>query len=112
MGQRGAAPAVLTRDQGGDRETAYSVACHVARRLRDPALVEAATAHARRTTEHPRSVHWRAGSLWQGDTGLALLWSAMDRCQPGEGWDRVGLEHLQRAGRDLEARADPGIGLA
>jgi lantibiotic modifying enzyme len=47
----------------------------------------------------------------QGNAGLALLWAQMDACFPGEGWDLVGREHLERAARNLEQSSDAPLGI-
>lgn len=98
----------------GDDEAAegLAVAREVARRLRDSAHVEAAVEAARQQTGYPRSVHWRPDALWQGYAGLAVLWGAADACMPDEGWDKVGLDHLNIAVRAIEQRRHLTYGLS
>jgi len=88
------------------------VARDVAARLREPAQVEQSLVSARQDTGYPRSVRWRPEGLWQGYAGLALLWSAVDACFPGEGWDTVGREHLRLAVHAAEERRRPTSGLS
>ncbi|MEV5974863.1 lanthionine synthetase C family protein [Streptomyces sp. NPDC051921] len=80
----------------GDPRTAASVravSVDVLSRLRDPDVVEAA---ARTAPLHGRP-RWTAHSTAQGASGIALAFGHLDRCLPGEGWDRVAHQHLSRA---------------
>ena len=86
------------------------VAHDVARRLKDPEIVERAAADAKTQTAYPRSTHWTPYSVSQGYAGIALLWGYMDACFPDEGWDVTGRETLQRATRDAELRTAVPIG--
>jgi lantibiotic modifying enzyme len=83
----------------------------VADRLSLIERVEQAAAEALRETTLPRGTHWIPYSMAQGYTGLALLWSYLDACRPGEHWDRVGREHLQLAARDAAGYSQLPIGL-
>ncbi|GIH02230.1 hypothetical protein Rhe02_02970 [Rhizocola hellebori] len=65
--------------------------------LRDPQRVTAAIASHRSQTQFPRTAHWRAASIAQGDAGIALACGALDAAYPDEGWDRVGHLWLSRA---------------
>lgn len=81
------------------------VAYQVGASMREPYEVArwAATGRdARLSDEHP----WRDPSLAGGHAGIALLAAYLDRCSPGDGWDRVGHRHLQAA---LPAAAEIGF---
>jgi len=90
---------------------AVRVAVDVASRLRSPEQVEEAAAAARTQTTFPRSTHWIPFTIAQGYAGLAVLWSYLDSCFPGEGWDSLGRSHLEQAVRGAETAAsrDPGL---
>jgi lantibiotic modifying enzyme len=47
----------------------------------------------------------------QGYTGLALFWSYLDECLPGEEWDLLGREHLQIAAQDAADYSQLPVGL-
>jgi lantibiotic modifying enzyme len=83
----------------------------VADRLSLIERVEQAAAEALRETTLPRGTHWIPYSMAQGYTGLALLWSYLDACRPGEHWDRLGREHLQLAAHDAAVYSQLPIGL-
>jgi hypothetical protein len=87
------------------------VASEVGSRVADPARVAAAVAAAARETAHPASVHWRDHAVGQGHAGLALLFGALDRHDPGRGWDRTAHQHLTLAARAIEGVARPPAGL-
>jgi hypothetical protein len=97
---------------GDEAAAALALAADVARRVCDVAQLDEALASSLRSTDFPRSVRWQPDGLWQGNAGLALLCSAMDASLPGDGWDRVGHEHLTRAARAAESASDPGLGLS
>ena len=106
-------------DQGGpagllDAATAAAaaaVAAEVAARVADPDRVALAVAAAAGQTAHPASAHWRDHAVGQGHAGLALLFGALDRHQPGRGWDRTAHRHLELAARAAEALPHPPAGL-
>jgi lantibiotic modifying enzyme len=91
---------------------ALRIARQVARRLREPAQVEAAVVEAKQQSNLPTGgPRWVPFGFAQGYAGLALLWAQMDRCFPGEGWDEVGHEHLEIAahGAATQAYLMPGV---
>jgi lantibiotic biosynthesis protein len=74
------------------------------------AVAEAArVAHAQ--TGFPQTNHWVHYSVAQGYAGLALLWSYLDTCFPGESWDIKGREHLELACRGAESYSYVPLGL-
>jgi len=92
---------------------ALAIARDVAGRVSDSAQLNLAIQSTMQHTDFPGSVRWRANGLWQGNAGLALLCAAMDDSLPGDGWDRVGHEHLTCSAHAAEqAAADPGFGLS
>ena len=88
---------------------ALTIALETARRLSSHA-VEAAVAAAQHT-ENARFT-WRAAGLWGGYAGLAVLAASLDAVEPGCGWDSIGLDHLRRAVRGMEAEQSPAVGMA
>ena len=90
---------------------ALAVAAEVAARVADPARVAGLVAVAAAQTAHPTSVHWRNHAVGQGHAGLALLFGALDRHAPDQGWDRTAHQHLTRAARAAEALPRPPAGL-
>lgn len=91
--------------------TAIHIARDVARRLRDPQIVEHAAILARQQTAFPRSIHWLPYSVAQGYAGLALLSAYMDSCFPEEEWDLIGRDQLELAARHVETIPSPSAGL-
>jgi lantibiotic biosynthesis protein len=85
-----AGPAVL-------RPRAQDVAVDVASRLADPGTLTAAIEAARSQTTLTRGVQWRDHTVAAGYAGTALLFAAVDACQPAQGWDRAGHRHLAAA---------------
>jgi hypothetical protein len=90
---------------------ALAVAAEVAARVADPGRAAGLVAAALRQTARPGSVHWRGHAVGQGHAGLALLFGALDRRLPGEGWDRTAHRHLALAVRAAESLAHPPAGL-
>lgn len=89
---------------------ALTLAVDTARRL-SPHAVDAAVAASQRTGD-PRFTDWRAGGLWGGYAGLAVLAASLDTVEPECGWDRVGFDHLRCAVRGMEAEQSPSVGLS
>jgi len=89
---------------------ALTIAADTARRLTSNA-VEAAVAAARQTDD-PSFANWRAAGLWGGYAGLAVLAASFDAVEPGCGWDSIGLDHLRRAARGMEAEQSPAVGMS
>jgi lantibiotic biosynthesis protein len=88
-----------------------AVASEVGARVADPARVAEAVGAASRQTAHAASVHWRDHAVGRGHAGLALLFGALDRHDPGLGWDRTAHQHLALAARAIEAVPQPPAGL-
>jgi Lanthionine synthetase C-like protein len=65
--------------------------------MADLRRVETALAIAPYQTAHPRSINWYPYSLAQGYAGLVVMFGYLDASFPGEGWDIVAHEHLERA---------------
>ncbi len=99
----------------GVNSRAASAALEVVRscteRLRSTGIIEQAIAAKQQQTAFPDGIHWTDYSVAQGYAGLALLWSQMDACFPGAGWDLAGREYLTIAGRDLERSGGAPIGI-
>jgi hypothetical protein len=76
----------------------------IATRAADHGLLGAAATAAAGQTQYPRSAHWDPPSVAQGNAGQAMMCAYLDQCFPGEGWDRVGHDHLTRAVRAAEER--------
>ena len=89
---------------------ALAIAVDTARRLKSDA-VEAAVAAAQHIDD-PSFTNWRAAGLWGGYAGLAMLAASLDAVEPGCGWDSIGLDHLRRAVRGMEAEQSPAVGMA
>lgn len=89
---------------------ALAIAVDTARRLTSDA-VEAAVAAAQHIDD-PSFTNWRAAGLWGGYAGLAMLAASLDAVEPGCGWDSIGLDHLRRAVRGMEAEQAPAVGMA
>ncbi|MDY7079470.1 MAG: lanthionine synthetase C family protein [Chloroflexota bacterium] len=86
------------------RQPALEVALDVAERLRDP---ERAVEIARQGSEqsgfeYRRQKQRKPFSVVDGHAALALLFGQLDRCFPGQGWDRLAHTYLVPAARSLE----------
>ncbi len=90
---------------------AVAVAREVATRLREPERVQAANLAAARQTAYPQSVYWKPHGVAQGDAGLAIMYSYLDACFPGEAWDLTAHGYLTPAARGAEREAYPTPGL-
>ena len=97
--------------QGRLRDAAVEAALHVAARLRVPGEAERAAALAAAQSDFPAFVHWSPPGVAQGNAGLAILWSYLDECFPGQGWDAEGRTHLEIAARSAEQSGWQGVGL-
>jgi len=73
------------------------VAEQIALRAANPQTVSDAVAAVDRDSQQAGPLVWRPASLAQGHAGLAVLCSALDAVQPGDGWDRAGHHHLAAA---------------
>ena len=98
--------------QGSLCQSALEVAHDVAERLRDP---ERAVEIARLGSEQSgldikRQIQWTPFSVVYGHAALALLFGQLDRCFPGQEWDRVAHTYLVPAARSLEATPGPDLG--
>jgi class I lanthipeptide synthase len=97
---------------GGDQASAaVVVAREVATRLRERERVTAATVAAARQTAYPQSIYWEPHGIAQGDAGLALMYSYLDACFPGDAWDATAHGYLTLAARGAEQSGylAPGI---
>lgn len=99
---------VLTGDLAVE---AVRVARDVSARLSSPEQVAEAAAAAQVQTKFPNTIRWVPYTVSQGYAGLALLWSYLDSCFTGEGWDTTGREHLGLAVRGAEAASGIPVGL-
>ncbi len=84
---------------------AVDIALHVATRLRERELVEAAVMAAMQQTAYPKSTHWQPSGVAQGYAGLAIMCGYLDACFPDEDWDGIGHGYLELAARDMEQRS-------
>lgn len=87
----------------GLRRSALATVAAVAERLRDP---EQVAEMARQATIESGVVidgEWTPIPVLPDYSGLAVLFSQLDLCFPGEGWDRVAHTYLVRATRPLES---------
>jgi len=77
------------------RAHAREVALFVADRMRDPAYVKEMAEVTNQQSPYPSD--WSPTSLGSGDVGLALMYSYLDACFPGQGWDTVTQQYLSIA---------------
>lgn len=77
------------------RARAHEAAFFVAQRLCDPAYVNKIAAIANEGALFP--TYRSPSSLASGDTGLALMYSYLDACMPGQGFDGVTQQYLRIA---------------
>lgn len=82
----------------------------VCRRLSVTERVILAAGESRRQSKFPRAAGWCPYSLAQGYAGLALLWSYVGSCFPGESWNELGREHLTLAVRGLPSHPSLPVG--
>jgi len=80
-----------------DRLPAGAVAERVAARVADPATLARAVAAESRQSRYAEVLPWRPAGLAKGHAGVAVLCAALDRRDPGNGWDRAGHHHLETA---------------
>src|SRR5581483_8329928 len=73
---------------------AKAVALIVAERLQDPEVVEAKARLARQQSLSP-SADWSPGAVGSGFAGLALMYTYLDECFPGQGWDSQAQLYLR-----------------
>ena len=80
--------------EGLQRDQALTIALQVATRLQDPEQVVFA---AQRAEQHlDVSMHWlQPATLAGGFTGIALLYSYLNRCFPGQGWEKLARRYLK-----------------
>jgi lantibiotic biosynthesis protein len=74
---------------------AREAVCFVAGRMRDPVYVNAIAEIANRESLFP--TQRSPSGLASGDTGLALMYSYLDACMPGQGFDGVTQQYLRIA---------------
>jgi lantibiotic biosynthesis protein len=80
------------------------IAFEIARRLAEPQMIEQTVMSARAGTKEPWSIHWHPHEIAQGDAGVALMYGYFDACFPGQGWDQVAHQWIERAARGAEAQ--------
>jgi lantibiotic modifying enzyme len=93
------------------RESAVRAALHVANQLKDPDKVQHAAALAKAQSLIPWALHWSPPSIANGNAGIAVLMSELDRLFPNSGWDLVGRTHLEIAVRGAEKMPSVGVSL-
>lgn len=91
---------------GQEREEALSVAYDVAERASDRGCIAEALCMSGHQTHHPETVRWLPCSVAEGDAGVAVLCSYLDKCRPGSGWDRIGHGFLA-AGAQMAEQTTP-----
>jgi len=77
------------------RTRAQEAALFVAERMRDPEYVKEMAEVARQQSIYPSD--WSPADLASGDAGLALMYSYLDACFPGQGWDALTQQYLRIA---------------
>lgn len=82
---------------GERRAAALEVAYEVARRASDRDRIADSLTAAREQTLFPRTLRWRPYSVADGEAGVALMCSYLDRCSPADRWDRVAHDFLSTA---------------
>jgi hypothetical protein len=103
---RPGAPPVSTRERIA---RARRVALAVAGRLRGDAVVTDAIERTARRTSYPDVYTWRPESLAYGTAGLAAVCAAVDRADPGQGWDAHAHRLLSVAVDALPAARSLGL---
>jgi lantibiotic modifying enzyme len=94
-----------------DLGAVQAMALEVARRLRDPGVLERAQRSAVQQSSCPEFVEWQPHSLARGHAGLAVLFEHIETCFPGQGFEHAARQHLEVAARALEVTPDLGISL-
>src|ERR1700722_12171144 len=74
-------------------------------------VVRMAVERAKIQTSYSKSVHWRPSEIAQGDAGLALLFTYLDLCYPGEGYRQAAHDRLKLAAAYAEREAAQENGL-
>ncbi len=92
-------------------DAAAGIARQVGSRLITVERIEASVAAAKAETRFPQGAHWFPHSVAQGFAGLAILYAYLDECFPGEGWDLLGRENLERAVKDAATYAELPLGI-
>jgi len=82
---------------GERRAAALEVAYEVARRASDRNRIADSLTAAREQTQFPKTLRWRPHSVADGDAGVALMCSYLDRCAPADRWDKVAHDFLSNA---------------
>ena len=94
--------------QEEDRIRAEEVAIAIAKRLKDPDIIERAVANSFVQT---RYFSWHDYSFASGFAGCSLLWAHLDRCYPDDGWGKLAHDCLSTAVRDIESVPYPSPSL-
>src|SRR5437763_436055 len=76
-----------------------------------PRILSVITEVSRRVT-NLEGTQANDASLMEGDAGIALLCSQLDRCFPEQGWDVTGHLHIARSLKQLESSNHLEIGMA
>lgn len=82
------------------RTRAKEAACFVAKRVRDPEYVKEMVEIAKKQSIYPSI--WSPTDLASGDVGLALMYSYIDACFPGQGWDAFTQQYLRSAAAETQ----------
>jgi len=81
--------------QGQLRARALEAGFFVAERMRDPEYVKKMAEVTRQQSIYASD--WVPADLTSGDAGLALMYSYIDACFPGRGWDALTQQYLRIA---------------
>lgn len=90
---------------------AGQIARHVAVRLSDPRVVQAAMKLSARQSAFPEIMRWSSTSTASGDAGLAMLAGYLDVREPEAGWDEWGHALITAAAREAEHQQHSSVGL-
>src|SRR5450755_5049895 len=86
--------------EGHLRTRAQETACFVAKRMRNPEYVNEMAEIAKNQSASPSS--WSPTDLGSGHVGLALMYSYVDACFPGQGWDAFAQQYLRSAAAETQ----------
>lgn len=85
-------------------EAALATARNVAMRLHDEKRLGTAYDLAIQQSQFPHLIRDHPSRISAGNAGLASLYSALDACFPGDGWDGAGHRQLELAAQTLGTR--------
>jgi lantibiotic modifying enzyme len=86
--------------EGHLRTRAQETACFVAKRMRNPEYVNEVAEIAKKQSTTP--FMWSPTNLGSGHVGLALMYSYVDACFPGQGWDTFAQQYLRSAAAETQ----------